>query len=83
MAAGNAKPRAKSPAPTPPLAKPTCAPLLPTRCSPPSPHSHSPNPSTPAVLYVTPLSCGLNPKLAWQSLHLLETEVLPHLPRNG
>jgi len=35
------------------------------------------------VLYVTPLLCGLPPNLAWQSLHLLETEVLPHLPRGG
>lgn len=36
-----------------------------------------------AVLYVTPLLCGLPPNLAWQSLRLLETEVLPHLPRHS
>ncbi len=33
-----------------------------------------------AILYMTPLLCGLDPALAWQSLRLLEREVLPHLP---
>ena len=32
------------------------------------------------ILYVTPLLCGLAPRLAWESLRLLEREVLPHLP---
>ena len=32
------------------------------------------------ILYVTPLLCGLAPGLAWESLRLLEREVLPHLP---
>jgi alkanesulfonate monooxygenase SsuD/methylene tetrahydromethanopterin reductase-like flavin-dependent oxidoreductase (luciferase family) len=32
------------------------------------------------VLYVTPLLSGLDPALAWESLRLLEREVLPHLP---
>ncbi|MBW2270359.1 MAG: LLM class flavin-dependent oxidoreductase [Deltaproteobacteria bacterium] len=34
------------------------------------------------TLYVTPLLCGLDPALAWESLMLLEQEVLPHLPRS-
>lgn len=38
---------------------------------------------TEGVLYTTPLLCGLDPKLAWESLHRLEREVLPHLPRSN
>ncbi len=33
-----------------------------------------------AILYLTPLLCGLDPGLAWQSLRLFEREVLPRLP---
>ena len=33
------------------------------------------------TLYTTPLLCGLDPALAWESLKLFEKEVLPHLPQ--
>jgi len=32
------------------------------------------------ILYATPLLCGLDPAMAWESLGLLEREVLPYLP---
>lgn len=32
------------------------------------------------VVHLTPLEGGLPPDLAWESLHLFEAEVLPHLP---
>jgi alkanesulfonate monooxygenase SsuD/methylene tetrahydromethanopterin reductase-like flavin-dependent oxidoreductase (luciferase family) len=33
-----------------------------------------------SILYMTPLLCGLDPTLAWDSLRLLERDVMPHLP---
>ena len=35
------------------------------------------------ILYTTPLLRGLDPALAWESLHRLEREVLPYLPGGG
>ena len=35
------------------------------------------------ILYMTPLLCGMDPELSWESLRLMESEVLPALPGGG